>query len=222
MIPWRKGLPPRALLRAHLQADPCDPAEEVAVFDVQDHGMLARVYAAFTSDALVWTVRPNVKSTLPHGGIPVAPPSASARFRPVDVTSGEPRPWQDPPSGLVRAVLEGARRKGGSFRFWGHPGPNGEAAETAVTRGWLVVQGKDYQLTDDGRAALARVKAEEAAPSTEPTPERTAETVKDHKDSYESKEHRSEYSEYSSFSGVCRSCGGKGCGHCGEQGGSSW
>lgn len=173
MIPWRKGLPPLAALRAHLQPDPCDPEHEVAVFDVQDRGMLTRLYVSFTSGTLVWTVRPNVKSTLPHGGIPVVCPYATARFRPVDVTSGEPRPWQDPPSGGVLAVLRIAAHQG-NFNGTNASEYFRTSAETATERGWFTVTGDRYQLTDDGRAALARVQAEEAAPSTEPTPERTA------------------------------------------------
>ncbi len=160
---WRPGRPTLDTVRAHLQDETHgDETRRVACFDVDDRGSFGRVYARITDTSSVWEVRtfawkPSAGAT--PGAVEVSPPTG-ARYRPVDILTGEARPWQDLPTGEVLGFLQWMKAR----NVWTPASflASETVAETARERGWIALGGspgaRRYKITDAGRAALERAK----------------------------------------------------------------
>lgn len=159
-LSWRPGRPTLACVQAHLQSETHgDTTRAVACFDVDDRGSFGRAYATVAPSVpggVRWAVRIfGRRSDGSLAEVETTPPRA-AHFRPVDLTSGEARPWQDVPTGEARAVLDAlAASPGGTLSeeclVWSI------TVQRCVDHGWIArIEGPDarYVLTDTGRAAL--------------------------------------------------------------------
>ena len=98
-MPWRDGVPSDAVIRAHMQQHP-GSGVIAAHFQVREYDLPpAIVHACESRGAIVWGyVIPVPKGAARMPGAPIVP-GDNWQFRPIDITTGDPRAWIDPTEG---------------------------------------------------------------------------------------------------------------------------